>query len=110
MENAFVEGGYSINSDILVENLHVAQRTVYDAIQAVGGIAGVTVDKSIMMYVRTSHRRYQENLERARQTEANTPKQQSAVKLISLEIQELQAKRRNLNRNRLLNATNWTLK
>lgn len=100
--NAFVEGGFSINSDILVENLHedsiVAQRTVYDAIQAVGGIAGVTVDKSTIMYVRTSHRRYQENLERARQAEANTLKQQSTVKRISVEIQELQAKKKKLEK------------
>ena len=67
----------------------MAQRTVYDAIQNVGGIAGVTVDKRMMMCVHTSHRRYQENLERARQTEANTQQQQSAVKRISVEIQEL---------------------
>jgi len=76
----------------------VAQRTVYDAIQDVGGIAGVTVDKRMMMYVRTSHRRYQENLERARQTEANTQQQQSAVKRISVEIQELQAKKKKLEK------------
>ena len=100
--NECVEGEFSINSDILVENLHedsiMAQRTVYDAIQAVRGLAGVTVDKSMMMYVRTSHRRYQENLERARHTEANTQKQQSAVKRISLEIQELQAKKKKLGK------------
>jgi len=100
--NAFVEGGFSINSAILVENLHedsiVAQRTVYDAIQAAGGIAGVTVDKNMIMYVRTSHRRYLENLERARQTEASTQKQQSTVKRISAEIQEMQAKKKKLEK------------
>jgi len=41
--NATVESGFSVNKDMLVENLHekslVAQRTVYEAVQSAGGIS-----------------------------------------------------------------------
>ena len=45
--NARVESGFSVNRDMLVENLKevslVAQRQVYDAIKAKGGILNVNI-------------------------------------------------------------------
>ena len=50
--NASVESGFSINSDLLVENLCeqslMAQRTVYDAIDSAGGITSVNISKAML--------------------------------------------------------------
>gem|GEM_PF-6826146 len=47
--NAFVERGFSINKEVIVENQLakslVAQRQVYEAIQALGGLNNVIIDK-----------------------------------------------------------------
>jgi len=56
-----------VNADMLVDNLQeeslVAQRTVYDSLQASGGLIGVNIDKSLLQFVRGAHRGYQEALE-----------------------------------------------
>ena len=53
--NTTVESGFSINGDMLVENLHeeslVAQRVVYDAIQSAGGIKSIQIDRSLLSFV-----------------------------------------------------------
>ena len=53
--NAAVESGFSINNDMLVENLLeeslVGQRTVYDAIQKAGGVLSVNIDKRMLQSV-----------------------------------------------------------
>ena len=60
--NAQVESGFSINGDILSENLQkesvVAQRQVYDRIHNQGGVLNVDITKEIMRSVRVSHSRY----------------------------------------------------
>src|SRR6266516_3232799 len=64
--NASVESGFSINNEILVENLHeesvVAQRQVYDAVHDAGGIACVDVNKAMLQFVRGAHSRYEQCL------------------------------------------------
>ncbi len=69
--NASVESGFSVNSFILVENMHedsiVAQRTVYDAMQAAGGVLKVDINKTVQQFVRTSRSRYQDALQRQRE-------------------------------------------
>ena len=53
--NATVESGFSINSDVLVENLLeksvVAQRQVYDGIHHSGGVLEVDITKSLIKSV-----------------------------------------------------------
>jgi len=50
--NAHVESGFSINGEMLVENLHeeslISQQQVYDALLPAGGVAAVEVDKSML--------------------------------------------------------------
>ena len=50
--NTTVESGFSINSDVLVENLlekaAVAQRQIYDGIRHIGGILKVDITKSVV--------------------------------------------------------------
>ena len=68
--NANVESGFSVNGEMLMENLHeqslVAQRQVYDAVLAAGGVTAVEVDKSLLQFVRSSHSRYLECLRKKR--------------------------------------------
>ena len=68
--NASVESGFSVNQEMLVENLHeeslVAQRQVYDAVLAAGGVAAVEIEKSMLQHVRGAHSRYQECLRKKR--------------------------------------------
>ena len=73
--NATVESGFSINSDVLVENLLeksvVAQRQVYDGIHHSGGVLKVDITKSKIKSVNISYSRYQEALkERKKRSEA----------------------------------------
>lgn len=57
-ENAALKRGFSINKEFLVENLLeeslVAQRTVYDAINAAGGVTEVKIDKSLILNARNA--------------------------------------------------------
>ncbi|KAG8198417.1 hypothetical protein JTE90_021658 [Oedothorax gibbosus] len=64
--NASVESGFSINKDMLVENLHetslIALRTVYDGVKSNGGIENVKIIEELMNHSRiilkmnTSHK------------------------------------------------------
>ena len=69
--NARVESGFSVNRDMLVENLKevslVAQRQVYDAIKAKGGILNVNITSEMLTYAKQSHTRYQECLKQAKE-------------------------------------------
>ena len=64
--NATVESGFSIDSDVLVENLLeksvVAKRQVCDGIHHSGGVLKVDSTKSIIKSMNISHSRYQEAL------------------------------------------------
>ena len=52
--NAAVESGFSVNDDMLVENLHeaslVAQRIVYNSINSAGGVLKVAIDKRMLQH------------------------------------------------------------
>ena len=65
--NACVESGFSINKDMLVENLAekslIALRTVYDAIKANGGIENIEITKEMMTYVKMARTRYHSYLD-----------------------------------------------
>ena len=55
-----------MNADMLVKNLKkeslIAQRRVYDAIVASGGVLNVNITSGMLTYARQSHSRYQECL------------------------------------------------
>ena len=56
--NACVQSGFSVNTDMLVENLKeeslVAQRRVYDSIVASGGVLNVNTTSGMLTYSRQS--------------------------------------------------------
>ena len=65
-ENAYVESGFSMNADMLMENLKgeslIAQRRVSDSIVASGGVLNVNITSGMLTYARQSHSRCQECL------------------------------------------------
>ncbi len=64
--NAKCESGFSVNKEIIVENLHesslVSQRMVYDSLTAIGGIENFELNQDIRRYVRSSNKKYKEAL------------------------------------------------
>lgn len=59
--NAAVERSFSINKECLVENLHndslIAQRVLYDAVWAAGGVASVPITKALIHSARNASAR-----------------------------------------------------
>jgi hypothetical protein len=99
--NASVESGFSVNSDMLVENLReeslVAQRIVYDAMQAAGGLTAININKSMLQFVRGAHGRYTEALARKRQAQSEQNKKTSEKKRVADAIKVLEAKKVKMN-------------
>lgn len=66
--NAFVERGFSIRKECVVENplskTLVAQKIVYDAVNLVGGINKVTISKKIIHAFRNARSLWGEALQR----------------------------------------------
>ena len=95
--NASVESGFFVNGDMLVENLHedslVAQRIVYDSVQDAGGILSVNIDKSMLQFMRGVRGRYQEDLERKRQSASDLEKRAASKRKAAHEIKTLLAKK-----------------
>lgn len=64
---ATVESGFSINKDMLVENLKehslISLHMVYDRIKTHGGVLNVPITKELKSYVKTSHSHNQRALE-----------------------------------------------
>ena len=64
--NAPVKSGFSVNVDMLVENLKeqslIAQCRVYDSIGVSGGVLKVNITSGILTYARQCHSHYQECL------------------------------------------------
>ena len=98
--NACVESGFSINDDMLVENLHedslIAQRIVYDEVQSAGGIASIKLDIALLSYVRGSHARYEQALSCRRKAEDDASKKLAATKRAEEQIRNLKAKKAKL--------------
>jgi hypothetical protein len=95
--NASVESGFSVNGDMLVENLHedslVAQRIVYDSVKDAGGITSVNIDKSMLQFVRGARGRYQDALERKRQAASDLDKRAASKRKADHDIKTLLAKK-----------------
>ena len=99
--NATVESGFSINSDVLVENLLeksvVAQSQVCDGIHHSGGVLEVDITKSLIKSVNISHSRYQDGLKESRKKRSEAEKRNTEKRLAQMKVKELQAKKAKLN-------------
>jgi len=92
-----VESGFSVNSNFLVENMHedslIAQRTVYDAVKACGGMMSVNISRAMLQYVRGSNARYKEALERKKKEAAEETQRDAEKRRAKKDIDNLKAKR-----------------
>lgn len=75
---ASVEKGFSINRQVMVENLKersfIAQRTIHDHLLHVGGLNALVVDKPLLSAAASGRRKYTEYLERQRADKAKSAK------------------------------------
>ena len=95
--NARVESGFSVNADMLVENLKeeslIAQCRVYNSMVASEGVLNVNIISGMLTYARQSHSRYQECLkkcEKRPQTKRKRPKREK--ELLSKVLKEKRSK------------------
>ena len=84
----------------LAEESFVALRRVYDGVQAAGGVLNVSIDKSMMSYVKSSHSAYTLALQK-KKDEQSAQKQKIADKRkILAEIKSLEEKKSKIESNR----------
>ena len=92
---------FSINSDVLVENLLeksvVAQSQVCDGIHHSGGVLEVDITKSLIKSVNISHSRYQDGLKESRKKRSEAEKRNTEKRLAQMKVKELKAKKAKLN-------------
>lgn len=98
--NAFVESGFSINKNLLVENLLeeslVSQRIIIDSVKHLGGVKNITITKSMLTSVRSSRRRYQMYLDKKKEKTSEEEKKKIEKRKIQLELKELEESRKKL--------------
>ncbi|KAE8742180.1 hypothetical protein FOCC_FOCC012266 [Frankliniella occidentalis] len=97
---AFVERGFSINKEIIVENQLdeslVAQRLVYDGVVSAGGVSSITVDKSMILSFRNARDRYGTALEKRREGEREEVERLKSKRVTADRLSELKAKKAKL--------------
>lgn len=98
--NASVESGFSINNDVLVENLQlesmIAQRIVYDSVKAAGGISKIEINKQLLLSFRAARSRYSTYLDEKRKLDETEAQRKDRLKRAAAELKELKAKKQRL--------------
>lgn len=98
--NAALERGFSINKELLVENLHeqslVGLRQVHDGVTARGGIHNVVVTKKLIHSARNAHTRYVEAQEKQRTTAEADLLAKNEKKRTAIMIKELNEKKKRI--------------
>ena len=99
--NAFVESGFSINKNVLVENMQeqsmISQRLILDQIKKCGGLPNIELSKSLINYCRNASRKYKQYLEDKKKTENLEQKQKAEKRKLEEHIKELQTKKLKLS-------------
>ena len=98
--NATVKSGFSVNNDLLIENLKertvVSQRLVYDFVKNSGGALKVEISKNMLNACSKSCATYHLQLEEARQKENMVEMKRDQQKKIALGIKEREKKKKRL--------------
>nr|CAD7430691.1 unnamed protein product [Timema monikensis] len=98
--NATVEGGFSVNKSLLVENMHektvIAQRHIHDEIQEAGGIKNIHISKKMLDYVRGARKRYHEYLEMKKQEKSEKDKKKAEKRKLDIQVKDLEGERKKL--------------
>ena len=100
---ASVENGFSINSSIIVENLHegslVAQRLVYDSINSLGGIKKIdtiSINMEMLKSVKDSNRSYKIALDKSKEADNRENEERLARKRKQDMIKEIEEKKKSI--------------
>lgn len=95
--NAEVERGFSINKEVLIENMReeslIGYRIVYDAINAYGGIEKVPLTKSLLFDVKKAYNRYSVELKARKEVQNKAGEEREKRKLNERIVRELETKR-----------------
>lgn len=98
--NAFLERGFSINSECILENQSeeslVALRQVHDAVTVAGGVTSINVTKSLIHSARNAHARYVEFMEKRKDEEKKQKNALLSKKRAAEERKLLEAKKAKL--------------
>lgn len=98
--NASVEGGFSINKSLLVENLTqeslIAQRTIYDYLKTIDGPQNHITSNSLLVCVRSARKKYYACLEKKKENESKEQQKQAEKRKIEKKIQEVEEKKKKL--------------
>lgn len=99
--NASVESGFSVNKNMLVENLKerslISRRQVYDAINSAGGTCNVNIDSKMKLFCRNAHMKYQSALEDENKKDLDRKARMEERKRAMKEINDLQKKKLKLS-------------
>lgn len=95
--NASVESGFSINKNLMVQNLEerslIAQRLVYDTIKLHGGPLKVPITKEVEKCVKFARQRYRTALEAQKDSKRNNPSAAKRKADAEVKLKELAEKR-----------------
>lgn len=97
--NASVEGGFSVNKNLLVENLQeeslISQRIIRDEIKQVGGIHAIKITPKMIIHVKNSRKRYYDLLEKKKK-EYGSDDRKIDKRKIEKQLKELDEKKKKL--------------
>lgn len=103
--NAFVERGFSINKEIEIENQInrsiVAQRRVYNAVQAAGGLDRVEINKKMIIMTRNSYQEYSKALKEQKRLNRDKENEKFEKEKLLNEVKELKIKKMQIMTDRL---------
>lgn len=95
--NSAVERGFSINKECLVENMNevslISQRSIYSAVQAVGGISNIEICSGMIRAARRASSKRKEAIEKKKLKENQ---EDSKLKTTKETLAKLEAKKRKL--------------
>lgn len=99
--NAFMERGFSINKDCVVENQKekslIAQRVICDAIDAMNyPLHEFVVDKELIKCARLSNKLYKDELEKEKAKREKEQDNKRNKKIIAIELKELEDKKQKI--------------
>lgn len=96
--NATVEGGFSINKLLLVENMLektiIAEHHVHDQIQEAGGIGNINIDRKMLDYVRVARKLYQDYLQMKKKEKSEDVRKKAEKRKLDLEVKQLEEQRK----------------
>lgn len=98
--NAFSERGFSVNKEVLIDNLCeeslIAQRRVYDALLYHGGVQKIEITKSLLHAARNAHNFYQEALKKKKAEQDAKSRQKAEKRKSSEKLKELEKRKKKI--------------